>query len=70
MVQNHENPAALDLLRVVGIAQPVDALALGFKLRKALIHFGRQVRVRVLPFRRQAFKFLLRSIVGGFLFLG
>ncbi|MDG5972158.1 hypothetical protein JAGODDHD_02920 [Sphingomonas paucimobilis] len=51
MVQNHENAASRDLVWIVGIAQPVDPLDLGFKLRKTLIHFGREVRICVLPFR-------------------
>ena len=43
----------------------VDMLDLDFKLREPRIHFGEEVNVGVLPFRRQALKLVLRGIVGG-----
>ena len=68
MGEHDEHPAARDVVGVVGMALGVDPLDLGFKLGETRVHIGGQF-LGASRLLRQAIKFVLRSIKGGFVFL-
>ena len=70
VVQRDEDAAPADVAGIITFAQGIDPLDLGFKLGKTFIHIGRQVVVRVLPFRCQVIEFLPRGRLGRFVFFG